>query len=161
MTADATYYSGVVQIRQDGNAYVPSGKSLTVESGGTITLESGGVLAQSAGSAITIPVEAGTTTAAFANHGLTTFGSTASNAWTLSAPNRIGLVKILACTVHGATTVTETVTTLGCKILGATTVVGGTSVMTFAGVQAVTLVSVTTASWCLAHPKPTAEVSFS
>jgi len=160
MTADATYQS-VVQIRQDGNAYVPSGKSLNVESGGTLTLESGGVLAVSAGSAITVPVEVGTTTAAFANYGVTTFGSTASNAWTLSAPNRVGLTKTLACIVHGATTVTETVTTLGCKIMGATTVVAGTSVMTFSGVQSVTLISRTTAEWVLAHPIPTANVAFS
>lgn len=160
MTADATYQS-VVQIRQDGNAYVPSGKSLNVESGGTLTLESGGVLSVSAGSAITVPVEVGTTTAAFSNSGYTTFGSTASNAWTLAAPSRVGLVKTIACTVHGATTVTETVTTLGCKILGATTVVAGTSVMTFSGVQVVQLVSLSTASWGLNHPIPTANVAFS
>lgn len=161
MTADATYYSGVVQTRQDGNTYVPSGKSINVESGGSLVLESGAVLAPAAGSAITVPVETGTTAAAFANYGVTTFGSTASNAWTLSAPNRVGLVKTLACTVHGATTVTETVTTLGSKILGATTVVAGTSVITFSGVQVVTLISLSTASWCLAHPIPTANAAFS
>lgn len=167
MTADATYYSGVVQNRQDGNEYVPSGKSINVESGGAITVESGGTLTVASGAVLvmaghqTIAVEVGTTTAAFSNSGYTTFGSTASNAWTLAAPSRVGLVKTIACTVHGATTVTETVTTLGCKILGATTVVAGTSVMTFSGVQVVQLVSLSTASWGLNHPIPTANVAFS
>lgn len=36
MAADTTYPAGVVQIRQDGNLAVPTGKSIDIESGGAL-----------------------------------------------------------------------------------------------------------------------------
>ena len=38
MAADTTYVGGVVQIRQDGNLAVPTGKSIDIESGGAIKI---------------------------------------------------------------------------------------------------------------------------
>lgn len=38
MAADLTYPQGVFQVRQDGNAVVPSGKSLDIESGGSLKI---------------------------------------------------------------------------------------------------------------------------
>lgn len=41
MAVDATYPPSVVQHRQDGNMYVPSGKKIEIESGGELSLLSG------------------------------------------------------------------------------------------------------------------------
>jgi hypothetical protein len=152
MTADATVLQGVVNIRQDGNLYVPTGKSANVESGGVLTVETGGQFA--------MPTEAGSSAATFANYGLTTFGATAATACLLAAPNRAGLIKVIACTVHGATTVSNTVTTVAAKILGGSTVVGGTSVITFTSNAGIALISASTTEWILMS-QPAANIAFS
>jgi hypothetical protein len=143
MPVDATYQS-VVQIRQDGNAYVPTGKAIEVEAGGHFAM----------------PVESGTSAASFTNYGVTVFGATASASYQLAAPSRAGLVKVLVHTVHGATTVANTVTATGAKILGGSTVVGGTSVLTFLSVANISLVSTSTAAWAVMS-QPSANISFS
>jgi hypothetical protein len=48
MAADLTYPQGVFQVRQDGNAVVPSGKSLDIESGGSLKLAGTAVTATAA-----------------------------------------------------------------------------------------------------------------
>ncbi len=128
---DGTYPSGVVQRRQDGSVYVPSGKSIEIESGGLFQF----------------PVEAGSSAATLSNHGLTTFGTTAAEGLLLAQPSRAGLLKVLACVVHGATTVSTTVTTVGAKILGGSTVAAGTSVITFTSCGTLTLMSASTVAW--------------
>lgn len=143
MAADPTYPS-VLQRRQDGNAYIPSGVALEVEAGGHIAM----------------PVEAGTSATAFANYGVTVFGATAAATYQLAAPSRAGLVKVLVHTVHGATTVTNTVTATAAKILGGSTVVGGTSVLTFTSVANISLVSTSTAAWAVMS-QPSANIAFS
>ena len=143
MAVDLTYPS-VVQSRQDGNMYVPTGKSIEVESGGLFQL----------------PVEAGSSVATLSNHGLTTFGTTAAEGLLLAQPTRTGLIKVLACTVHGATTVSTTVTAVGAKILGGSTVAAGTSVITFTSCGSLTLISATTAVW-VPLGNPSANIAFS
>lgn len=167
MTVDATYQPGVVQRRQNGSLCIVSGTTVSFESGGNLRVESGGAATFASGATVTIagalllPVEAGTTTAAFtAQTGLTTFGTTGTNAWTLAQPTAgAGIYKVLACTVHGATTVSQTVTCVGATILNATT--AATSVMTFTSRASVALISASSLTWVLAHPAPTANVAFS
>jgi len=48
MAADLTYPSGSVQIRQDGNLAVPTGKSIDVESGGSLKIAGTAVTATAA-----------------------------------------------------------------------------------------------------------------
>lgn len=43
MAADATYPNGF-QVRQDGNAYVPTGRSLNIETGGSLTAPADGLV---------------------------------------------------------------------------------------------------------------------
>ncbi len=143
MAVDGTYPS-VVQRRQDGNMYVPTGKSLEVEAGGFFML----------------PVEAGSSAAVFSNHGVTTFGTTAAETCALAQPARAGILKVLACVVHGATTVSTTVTTVGAKILGGSTVAAGTSVITFTSCGSLTLISASTATW-VPLANPAANIAFS
>jgi len=143
MAADGTYPS-VVQRRQDGNMYVPTSKAIEVEAGGQFAM----------------PVEAGTSAAAFANYGVTVFGATAAASYQLAQPSRAGLIKVLVHTVHGATTVTNTVTATGSKILGGSTVVAGTSILTFSSVANIALVSTSTSEWAVLS-QPSANIAFS
>lgn len=43
MAADSTYPKDRIQLRHDGNLYVPSGKKIIVESGGIVNRESGAI----------------------------------------------------------------------------------------------------------------------
>jgi hypothetical protein len=70
------------------------------------------------------------------------------------------LVKVLVHTVHGANTVSNTVTATAAKILGGSTVVGGTSVLTFTSVANIALVSTSTAAWAVMS-QPSANIAFS
>jgi hypothetical protein len=140
MTADATYGQGVVNIRQDGSLYVPTGKSVSIESGGSLLIEAGGQVAEP------VTVLATTVATVFNNHGLVVMTSTANGIHTLAAPSRAGLRVILANSVHGATTVTKTVTTTGATITGGTT--GTTTIATFtSAIQSLSLISTSTANW--------------
>lgn len=153
MATDASYPS-VVQIRQDGNLYVPTGKSINIESGGQVVYSGGGLnlLAVESISSSATP---------FSNAGVTVFGTTATGAsYNLAQPSQVGLSKFLIKTVHGATTTTETVLCTGATILNATT--AATSVITFANRGYVHMISVTTNQWAIVSTVGTkAEVSYS
>ena len=130
MAADTTYPS-VVQIRQDGNAYAPTGKSINVEDGGQISL----------------PVTAGTTTANISNFGVSTISSTVAQGYTLDDPDQAGLLKVIACTAAGTSDVDITVTCSAATITGATTEGSNPTIITFQEPGTVTLISTSTALW--------------
>jgi len=140
MTADATYGQGVVNIRQDGNLYAPTGKSISIESGGSLLIESGGQFAEP------VTVLATTVATVFNNHGIVVMTSTANGIHTLAAPSRAGLKVTLANSVHGATTVTKVITATGATITGGTTAALTTITFT-SSIQSLTLISTSTANW--------------
>lgn len=140
MTADATYGQGVVNIRQDGNLYVPTAKTASIESGGALLVETGGQYA------VPVTVLATTVATVFPNYGLVVMTSTANGIHTLAAPSRAGLEVTLVNSVHGATTVTKAITATGATITGGTT--GTTTIATFtSAIQSLTLISTSTANW--------------
>ena len=126
------------------------GKELVVGSTGTITVESGGAIALEDGGHFAMPVTVkSTSTGTITNYGVTTFGSTSADAYTLAAPTRAGLLKILACTVHGATTTASVITTASTNsyIRGSSSP-GDTHTITFLdGGTFAQLVSVSTSEW--------------
>lgn len=131
MAVDPTYPS-VVQRRQDGSMYVPTSRSLNIEDGGYTT----------------VPVTVmATTSGTITNFGLTTIGTTIAASYTLAVPTAAGMEKTIAVTVHGATTVTQVVSSGAANFLcGGTT--AATSIMTFTSrIQSVTLLSASTALW--------------
>ncbi len=104
------------------------------------------------GGAIELPVTVMTTTSAtITNFGITTFGTTIASAYTLAAPDRAGLRKVLMCTVHGASTVSQVITTSSANMLqdifGGSTVGAAYQTMTFTEPTAVELVSLSTSVW--------------
>ena len=54
MAADNTYFPGRFHVRQNGQAYVPSGSTLYLESGGVAKVESGGTISVASGGALTL-----------------------------------------------------------------------------------------------------------
>ena len=125
-----------------GAPAIPSGAELNVDSGGAITLDDG--------AHFTMPVTVkSTSTGTITNFGVTTFGSTSADAYTLAAPTRAGLLKFLICTVHGATTTASVITTASTNsyIRGSSSP-GDTHTVTFLdGGTFIQLVSVSTAEW--------------
>ncbi len=162
MTVDLTAQPGVFRIGQNGSASVVSGTTLTVESGGTLRFEAGSTLVNLGTASVNVESISSSATA-FSALGVTLFGTTATGAsYNLSAPTVAGQSKYLIKTVHGATTTTETVLATGSKILGGSTVAAGTSVITFANVGTVHLISTAANSWAIvATPAAKTEVSYS
>ena len=168
--ADATY-----PLAGQGNREEQGGKSWVIGSTGTLTIEAGGTLAISTGAtfsmagALTVastgalivadgaqiaePVTVkSTSTGTITNFGITTFGSTSANSYTLAHPDRAGLRKTLLCTVHGATTISSVVVTASTAsfIRNTTAVAQDAHTLTFlsAGTFA-ELISVSTSEWRL------------
>lgn len=104
-------------------------------------------------------VTAGTSAAAFANDGLTTFGSTLAGAYVLKAPERANQVKWLVKTVGSS--LSETVTASLCTFYdqySATTVNSSlVNTLTFTGSsifnigQSIGLIAVSTSKWAIMH----------
>ena len=138
---DVTYNPGGTGVRRD-----QGGRVLTVGSSGELTIEDGCKLL--------LPVTTHTTTSGtITNFGVTCFGTTLATSYTLANPDHAGQLKILACTVGGATTVLHTVTTAStaCTIAGTSDGSGVTNrVLTFheAGEVAI-LVSRSSTAWLL------------
>lgn len=147
--ADATYNPGGTGIRRE-----QGGRVLAVGSTGQVDYESGSYLNLQDGARMSVPVTIQTTTSGtITNFGMTTFGTTIASAYTLANPDYAGQIKILACTISGATTVLQTVTTAStaCTIAGTSdgaTVVN--RVLTFheAG-EVVVLVSRSSTAWVI------------
>ena len=166
--ADASYPlggQGCYQA-QGGNSWVVgSTGTLTVEPGGTLafetgttlsiayplTIASGGAIVAQDGGQIVQPVTTQATSAGtITNYGVTTFGSTSVNAYTLTAPTRAGYRKTLIYQTGGSSDMDATVTTATTNsyIRNTTAVAGDTHTITFAEAGAwCRLVSVTTAEW--------------
>jgi hypothetical protein len=144
MALDSTMTPGVFQIKQNGSAAVVSGTTLDVQSGGVLRAEDGGVIA----SPVTVQA---TTSGTITNFGLTTFGTTIASAYTLAAPHVPGIRKTLACTIHGASTVSQVVTFGGSAT--ALNLAGGSTAavttLTFTEHGVVELVSATTSQWLI------------
>ena len=137
--ADVTYNPGGTGIRRE-----QGGRVLAVGSTGEVNIEDGGKL--------TFPVTTQTTTSGtITNFGLTKFGTTIAAAYTLANPDYAGQLKILSCTVHGATTVTQTITTAStaCTIAGTSSGAGATiRTLTFTNAgQSIALMSLSSTSW--------------
>lgn len=144
---------------------VGSTATLTIESGATVTdagtasftgvktVASGGVLSVADGGELAVPVTTkSTSTGTITNYGVTTFGSTSADTYTLTAPDRAGLRKTLICTVHGATTISSAITTATTNsyIRGSTVVAADTHTLTFLkSGQFMELISVSTSEWRL------------
>lgn len=146
MTQDRSYQPGIYRTQ--------GGNELVVGSSGLITVETGGAIVVADGGQIANPVTTqATTSGTITNHGITTFGTTKQDAYVLADPSRAGLRKSLICTVHGATTITATVTTAStvCTIVGSTVALGGIlRTLTFLSAGgAVELVSLSTAAWAI------------
>lgn len=140
MAVDPTYPS-VVQRRQDGNLYVPTGKNITLESGASLIVSDGAYAAPP----VTVMA---TTSGTITNYGLTTIGTTVASAYTLAVPAFAGQEKTIACTVHGATTVTQVINSGAANFRCGGTSTAATSVMTFTSpMQCVTLKAASTAVW--------------
>lgn len=160
MTVDTTVQPGVFNIRQNGSAAVASGTTLTVESGGTARVESGGALTVADGAKLYLPVTTqATTSGTITNYGVTTIGTTIASGYTLADPDAAGLVKTIVCTVHGATTVAQVITTAAATITGATTATV-THVTITSRVGFVTLVATSTSNWAV-MAKSATDVAFS
>lgn len=108
MAADTTYNPGGTGIqRRQG------GRVLAIGSTGELAIEDGGKL--------TFPVTIqSTTSGTITNFGFTTIGTTIASGYTLANPDYAGQLKVIACTIGGATTVLQTVTTAStaCTIAG-------------------------------------------
>lgn len=141
MTQDATHQTFGLYQKQNGSPGLSSGSTLEIHSGATVKVEDGGVFAHPV---TTVATTAGTVT----NCGYTILGATQTAAWTLNAPSAAGIEKTLACTVSGASSVSQTLTFTGATCLnpaGGSTAAITTLTWTEPGV--VVLVSATTAVW--------------
>ncbi len=143
--------SGSIEVESGGEVNVQSGGVATVKSGGELNVDSGGAITIDDGGEIAVPVTVkSTSTGAITNYGVTTFGSTSADSYTLTAPDRAGLRKTLVCTVHGATTISSVVTTATTNsyIRDSTGVAGDTHALTFLSAgRSCELVSVSTSEW--------------
>ena len=140
------------------------GKELVVGSTGTITVEAGGTIAISSdGGQIAWPVTVKSTSiGVITNYGVTAIGSTSANAYTITAPDKAGLMKVIVSTVHGATTITCTITTASTNsyIRASTSAAGDTHVLNFTSAgEAVTMVSLSTSEWRVLHTKGAVTIS--
>ena len=138
---------------------------LTVLSSGELNVDSGGAITVDDGGHFTMPVTVqATSTGTITNYGVTTFGTTTANTYTLAVPTRAGLRKILACTIHGATTITDTINTNSTAVTILSTsgqAAGGLltrMLFTNAG-QRVELVSLSTSQWLLVSNTNTVAIS--
>lgn len=162
MTQDVSYQPAVYR-KQGGNELVvgstgtltiASGGSINVESGGAMTLASGSLMTIADGAAVAAPVTVmATTSGTITNAGITTFGTTIASAYTLTNPTAGGVRKALFCTIHGATTVNQVITTAStlCTIIGSSKgplVTVRTLTFTNAG-QGVVLTSISSTAWFL------------
>ncbi len=158
MTVDGTAPPGVFRIGQNGSAAAVSGTTLTIESGGSLRVESGGSVVIASGGSLTYadgatpasPVTVqSTTSGTITNAGYTSIGTTIASAYTLAAMTTAGVTKRIACTVHGASTVSQVITFAGSATAlapcGGTTAAVTTITFTEPGV--VELISATTAVW--------------
>jgi hypothetical protein len=161
--ADATYPLGGqgVYLKQGGKELVVgSTGAITIESGGSIsntgtqTIASGGAIALEDGAQLANPVTTkSTSTGTITNFGITTFGSTSADAYTLADPTRAGLRKTLICTVHGGTTISSVITTASTNV----TIISSThgagvirrTITFLSGGQALELVSTSTSAWAV------------
>lgn len=154
MAEDATYQVPLQRQQGGTNLSIGSTGTLTIESGGAVNIASGGLLSIATGGQFAIPVTTQTTTSGtITNNGLTTFGTTIADAYTLADPDRAGLVKYLICTIGGATTVTKVITTASTNVTiigtsGPPTTVLRTLTFFEAGERAI-LVSASTTAWVL------------
>ena len=154
MAQDETYQVPNSRTQGGHNTVIGSSGTITVESGGAINIASGGALALATGGQFAVPVTTQTTTSGtITNFGLTTIGTTIACAYTLADPDRAGLRKTIICTIAGATTATQTVTTAttNVTILGSSSPVGTIlRTLTFhEGGECVELVSASTTAWML------------
>lgn len=100
-------------------------------------------------------ITAGTSAAAFANDGLTTFGSTAAGAYILAAPTRANQMKWLVKNVGSSLseTVTSSLATFGDDYAATTVTSSLATVLNFVGStllnvnQAVQLIATSTSRW--------------
>lgn len=142
MTQDATVTAPLLYQKQNGSAGLSSGSTFDIHSGGSVNVETGGNIA------VPVTVKA-TTSDTITNFGYTTIGTTIASAYTLDAPNKAGLVKDIACTVHGASTVSQVLTFGGSAT--ALNVSGGTTAavttLTFTEPATVRLISASTSVW--------------
>ena len=147
-------------VGSSGTLTVETGGTVTVTTGATVSLSSGtplavsgstGIVVIDTGGQIAVPVTVHTTsTGTITNFGVTTFGSTSADSYTLTAPDRAGLRKTLICTVHGATTVTSNVVTATTNsyIRNSTGVAADTHTLAFlAAGEYAELISVSTSEW--------------
>ena len=154
MADDATYQVPLQRQQGGTNLSIGSTGTITVESGGAVNVSSGGLLAIATGGQFAVPVTTQTTTSGtITNFGLTTIGTTIACAYTLADPDRAGLRKTIICTVAGATTATQVVTTASTNvtILGSSnpvSVIARTLTFHEAG-ECVELISASTTAWML------------
>lgn len=141
---------GVISVSTGGNINLLG--NLTVQTTGVLNVDSGGAITIDTGGHIAYPVTTqSTTSGTITNYGLTVFGTTIADAYTLAAPTRAGLHKTLMCTVHGATTVNAVVTTNSTSVTIISTsdpasVIRRTMTFTNGG-QCVQLISSSTSAW--------------
>ncbi len=120
-------------------------------SSGKLSIVQGGVINIDATSSILMPVTVMSTTSGTLPNtgGLVTIGTTVQSKYTLPAPKYAGINLQIACTVHGATTVTQTIQTATTAVIfkcGNTT--GFLQNIIFDGnTQSIELTSDTTSSW--------------
>lgn len=142
--------TGAITVESGGNVDVTG--TLTAKSSGVLNVDSGGAITIDDGGHLAMPITTqSTTSGTITNFGLTTIGTTIASAYTLAAPTRPGLEKIIICTVHGATTVSQVVTTNSTAVTIVSSSNGSSIIrrtMTFTnGGQCVTLVSESTSAW--------------
>ena len=171
---------GVYRKQGGKELVVGSSGTLTVETGGTLSVTTGATVSFSSGTPlavagstgiividdsgkIAVPVTIKTTsTGTISNFGYTAIGSTSANAYTITAPDKAGLMKYIAVTVHGATTITCTITTASTNsyIRSSTAAAGDTHVLNFTSAgEAVTMVSHSTAEWRVLTTKGAVTIS--
>ena len=144
-----TIESGGTLAFDSGSAHNVSGTQ-TILTGGVLNVDSGGAMTIDDGGYVAVPVTVkSTSTGTITNFGVTTFGSTSADSYTLAAPTVAGLRKTLVCSVHGATTTASVITTASTNsyIRGSSSP-GDTHTLTFLdGGTFAELVSVSTAEW--------------
>ncbi len=105
MAVDPTY-PNVVQIRQDGNLYVPTGKSLVIESGGALTTPNSSNALQYA---LTLEIADGSAEAVY--YLVAPFPGTIAKIYTVT-DGAVGTADITITAAIGATGVTNGVVTI-------------------------------------------------
>lgn len=154
--------TGTITVESGGDINVSAGGAITINASsglivatsGTLQVASGGALQVATGGHLTVPVTVqSTTSGTITNFGVTTIGTTIAGAYTLADPDRAGLAKTIACTVHGATTVSQVITTASTNV----TIIGTSSpaatilrTLTFTnGGQSISLISSSTTAWLI------------